>query len=222
MAPAIPPSTPPSNEVDLRAMRVRVGLVIVLFLLCFGALWVLLPIARVAFLPTVPAGSWVLGPPRPFRFAACAVLCSLVMPFVFRPIGRRWINADIARRGAPMDPTSHRPQTRLGTMLKGGLLFVVYAFGGGLYVASSTEVHPDKLVVRSLFSTRTYAMTQIRALERNPPVGGQPERFVIRFDDRRVCNFTEEDEGASRAQVEAIAAHLAARTSLEWHRAARP
>lgn len=221
MALSQPPATPPSNALDQRAMFVRIALVLVAFGVCFGGLWLLLPIVRVALLPAVPEGAWVLGPPRPFRFAACAVLCSLLMPLVFRPIGARWRAADIARRGAPMDPNAQRPQSRVGMLLKGGLLFAIYAIGAGFYVTSSTEVHPDKLVVRSLFSTRTYAMTQVRSLERNPPVGGQPERFVVRFDDNRTCNFTEEDEGATRARVEAIAAHLAARTSLPWQHIAR-
>jgi hypothetical protein len=211
-----PTPTAPKTVADAMTTAGRMAVVLLALGATFGLAWVALPILRAALLPVAPPGGWVLGPPLAFRFAACAVISACTLPFVLRPLGRRWRARDLAARGAPIDPLANAPGVRSARLVQGAILLVVYAIGGAFYFASHTEVLPDRIVIQTPLGARSYAYAQIAALEREAPVGGQPERYAMRFDDDRWGYFSTDAEGTTEAEIAAIAAHVSARAGLRW------
>lgn len=197
-------------------MAARIAIVLGALGALFGALWLALPVVRGWMLPEASTASgllWVIGPPRALRFGACAVLAALTLPLLLRPLGRRWAAEDQRARPAP---AVERHVGRTALLIRGGLLFVVYAVCGAFYFVSHGEVRDGSIAFHSVLGTRAYGYAQIVSLEHQAPEGGQPDRYAIRFDDERWGYFDADCEGVDDGAARAIAAHVARRAGQVW------
>jgi hypothetical protein len=199
----------------------RVGIVLSVLGCVFFAFWFLLPTVRGLLLPEAEPGSWIVGPHRALRFGACTIISAVTLPLALRPLQRGWRERDLATRGAPLDPLASRPGTRVGLLIKGGLLFVVYTVCAAFYWISYTRVSPDGIAVRSPLGTRSYSYSQIEALERAAPAAGEAEKYTIRFSDSSWAHFSADHEGTTALAIERIAAYVADRSGRRWARVAR-
>lgn len=179
----------------------------------FAAYWMALPVVRAGLQPVAAPGEWVLGPAHALRFAACTVLSAMTVPVLLRAL---------LRPPPPQTPDPARdllervPVVRSALLIKGSLLFAVYAVCGAFYLASYTVVGADRLAIHSPLGVRTYSYDQITALSLTPPRGGQAARYGMRFRDDRWGYFSADREGVSEADVAAVAAHVAARVGRGW------
>ncbi|MEZ4390602.1 MAG: hypothetical protein R3A48_05860 [Polyangiales bacterium] len=179
----------------------------------FAAYWGVLPLVRAWLQPVAAPGEWVLGPARALRFGACTILSAMTAPLLLRAV---------IRPPPPQAPDPARdlleraPVLRSALLIKGALLFVVYAVCGAFYLTSYTEVGADRLAIHSPLGVRTYSYDHITALSLTPPRGGQPARYGMQFRDDRWGYFGADREGVSEADVAAVAAHIAARVGRGW------
>ncbi len=201
---------------DRKVIAKRVAICLLTLGAVFFVYWTVLPLLRQLLLPAPEPGGWVLGPAWVLRFGACTVLSALTLAILLRPIGKSWRQRDQEELSKPRDPFAGRPHARTALLIKGGLLFVVYLVTGAFYFMSYTEVTPSRLVIHGPLGARSYAYDQVAALERIAPVGGQPEKYAIRFDDGSWGYFSIRCEGNAPADIAAVATHVASRSGRAW------
>ncbi len=200
-------------------MAGRIVIVLTALGALFAAYWLALPVVRGWMLPDAGGARgilWVIGPPQALRFGACTVLSALTLPFLLRPLGRSWREADLRARGAALDPLAAHHVTRTALLIRGGLLFVIYGVCGLFYFVSYGVVFDRRIEFHSLLGTRSFEYGRIVALEHHAPEGGQVDRYAIAFDDESWGYFESDCEGLDDPQARAIAAHVAARTGQSW------
>lgn len=198
-------------------MIARIALVLGSLGALFGAFWIVLPIVRAWMLPEAGGDLlWVIGPPTALRFGACTVLSALTLPFLLRPLGRRWREQDRAARGQPTDAVVERGISRPALLIRGGLLFVIYAIAGMFYFASHAEVRDATITFHSLLGARAYRYDQVVALQHQAPEGGQVDRYAMEFDDERWGYFDASCEGTTDGEIRAIAQHVSLRARQPW------
>jgi hypothetical protein len=200
-------------------MAFRIVVVLLALGALFGGFWLVLPIIRNWLLPTAGGASgalWIIGPPRVLCFGACAGLWAITLPFLLRPLALAWRANDQRANGAPVAPMAVHHVGRLALLIRGGLLFALYAVCGVVYFVSYGEVMDRSITFHSLFGARTYGYEHVVSLEHQASEGGQDPRYAIALDDESWGYFDASCEGLSEADVSAIAAHLSERTGRSW------
>lgn len=178
----------------------------------FTGYWFALPIVRGWMLPEAGGASgilWVIGPAHVLVFGASAVLSSLTLPFVIRPLALHWQALDQQQNAPPLAANK-------GHLVQGLLLFAVYAFCGVAYFASHGEVRDASIAFTSILGTRTYDYAQIRRLEHQPPAGGQVDRYAIELDDGSWGYFDADCDELDAASTLAVADFVSRRSGLPW------
>jgi hypothetical protein len=186
----------------------RIAIVIALMVIVLGGYWVALPIVRAAMLPVADRAHgllWVVGPATALRFGAATVLSAVTLPFVLLPFRERW-------RASP----TPMPSNHVSLLIRGALFSVVYAIACAFYFTAYIEVRDSEMAFHGPLGTRRHRYDQIVALEHQPPVGGQPYRYAIHFDDDSWGYFDEDHEGVDASTVSAIADHVSRRVGRPW------
>ena len=200
------------------------GLLVVLCV-CY---WFLLPIIQSHLIPSAPGGRngpWIVRPILAFRFGAVAILASVSGPLLLRPLTRAW-QRDNAALGTRYDPFADQPFQRIRMLFGGFVLLAVYASALVFYLFSWKFIGPVGIEEHLPWETRTHAYREIAALQmlpegqRSDSLRKNGPWYEIRFHNGRHMNFGEDNEGATRDSLAAIAAFIAEQSGLKWQ--ARP
>jgi hypothetical protein len=171
--------------------------------------------------PGGPWGPWLLRPIAAFRFGASAMMAAISFPFIFRPFKRKWQFQD-AQHGTRYDPFHRRPVRRAALYAEGLLLMGIYGIALLFYLLSWDAIGRQYIEQHLPWASRRYSFDQIAALSTLPAgthsddLGKSGPWYEVRFRDGRTFDFGKENEGASDAELTAIASFIAARSGHSW------
>jgi len=191
-----------------------------------GCYWLMLPGVQSQILPNAPgggAGPWVVRPILAFHFGAVAVMASVTLPVLTRPLRSRWRreNAALGTRYVPFDT---RPVKRLVFISKGILLLLIYASALMFYLFSWTTIEPAGIEQRLPWTTLRHSFGDIESLE-VIPVGERSDTirqdgpwYSIKFQSGRSITWGHDNEGTTHDELNAMATYVADRSGLPWTR----
>src|SRR6266566_9497483 len=142
-------------------------IMVAIFALVGGCYWFMLPGVQSQLVPNAPgasAGPWVLRPILAFHFGAVAVMASVSLPVIARPLRSRWRREDAAL-GTRYDYFHARPVTRFVFISRGILLLLIYASGLTFYLFSWTAIGPAGIEQRLPWGTLHHSFGDIMSLE---------------------------------------------------------
>jgi len=201
----------------------RSATVLGLLIVTFAAWFFVLPWIQMIFLPTASGGAtgpWVIRPPLPVRFCACAILAATTMALLLRFLRKRW-NAQDAAAGTQYDPYLNRPLAKAGPYIAGSALVLIYSAALLIYLFSWAFVGPNGIAEHSLWIRRNHAFDQVMLLETIPhgtsrtAASKDGPQYTVFFTDGRKFSISIDNEGCSEADVSAIAKYIAERSNKQ-------
>jgi hypothetical protein len=202
----------------------RCAIFLILLIGAFAAWFFILQWIQFAILPKVAGGErgpWLIRPIIALHFCACAITSMLSVPFLMKRFRDRW-NARDAAVGTKYDPFCDRPGRKVGLMLKGGALALIYAAALPFYLYSWTIVTPGGIELQSPWGHRNYTFTQVRSLQ-IIPAGMRSDKlrkngpwYQVEFADGRNFTFSSDNEGSRESEQSAIATFIAKHTGRSW------
>lgn len=206
------------NKVD----AMRVTLFLTALAVVFAGLFFLLPWIQRLFLPSArPATDhWVVRPHIAFRFCACAILSALSLPVLLRPVQKRW-RAQDAASGTVYVPFQNRPFGKVGILISGSLLAVIYASALAFYLSSWTVVSTSGIESRAMWKRRSHSFDHVRSLD-TIPAGMRSDKsaqdgpwYCVSFDDGSSFTFSEDNEGCSDSDLVEIAEFISTKAQRQ-------
>ncbi len=129
-----------------------------------------------------------------------------------------------AARGTRYDPFHGRPAARILLLVKGSLLLIVYASGLVFYLFSWDVIGPDGIVQRLPWATLKHSFEDVRALEtipdgeRSDSISKDGPWYSIKLKSGRSIDLSEDNEGMTRDELQAMIKFISDHTRLTWVR----
>jgi len=210
------------SRTDARRSFIMLGILAIAGI-CY---WFILPTVQSLVIPAVPGGRngpWLVRPILAFHFGAVAVMATVTVPFLTRPLRKLWSQED-ASLGTRYDPFHDQTAGRFLFVIKGSLLLVVYALGLIFYMFSWSTIGPDGIEERLPWKTRKHPFRDIVWLEMIPK-GERSESirqngpwYSVQFRGGRYMTLSGDNEGCGPDELRAITAYIAERSQLKWER----
>ena len=188
--------------------------------------WFTLPALQSLLIPSATggrSGPWVLRPTLASHYCAVVALAAATFPLITRPLWRVWSREDAAS-GTRYDPFQGRPVKRVFLVVKALLLGVVYAAGLLFYLLSWEVIGPDGIEQRLPWTTLNHSFQDISSLE-TIPAGERSESisrngpwYSISFKSGRSITLSDDNEGTTVEELNAMTAFLADRSGRVWVR----
>ena len=186
--------------------------------------WLVLPVIQSMIIPRAAGGAdgtWVVRPEGPLRVCAAAVMACVTVPFLARPLKRKWANED-AVSGSRYDPLAGRPVKRALFVLKAIVLLIVWGAGLMLYLFSWETIGPNGIEQHLPWTTLRHSFGDIASLEtipegrRSDTLGKDGPWYAVRLRSGRSMTWSLDNEGMTRDELTAVTTFVAQRSGLEW------